>query len=66
MNIFNVVLLFEFTVPGKSTACAVIRSDVKRLYNWNLKQCEIECCTGNNCNNHTIPGPGGNEKNVAD
>jgi len=37
---------------NKRTACAVIRSDVKRFHNWNLKQCEIECCTNNNCNNH--------------
>ena len=50
--IFNAILTFEFIVPGKRTACAVIRSDVKRFYNWNLKQCEIECCTDNNCNNH--------------
>lgn len=37
---------------SKRTACAVIRSDVKRFYDWNLKQCKIECCTDNNCNNH--------------
>lgn len=37
---------------SKRTACAVIRADVKRFYKWNLKQCEIQCCTDNNCNNH--------------
>jgi len=58
-------LFFYFIVSGKRTACAVIRSDVKRFYDWNLKQCKIECCTDNNCNNH-IPTfiSEGNEKTI--
>ncbi|XP_078375834.1 putative skeletal organic matrix protein 2 [Oculina patagonica] len=42
---------------NKRTACAVIRSDVKRFYNWTLQQCEIECCSDNNCNDYTPTFP---------
>ena len=34
----------------KKAACALIGGYVKSRRGWSLTECDIECCTGNNCN----------------
>lgn len=44
---------FELIVADKKAACAAIGGALKARNGWSLEKCEIECCTGNNCNIQT-------------
>ena len=54
---------FDLIVTDKKAACAAIGGFLKDEAHLSILQCEIECCTGNNCNAHfpTLP-PTGNKK----
>ncbi|KAJ7381889.1 hypothetical protein OS493_038468 [Desmophyllum pertusum] len=49
-----------FTPNDKKAACAAIGGYLKDEFRVSVLQCEIECCTGDNCNTHvpTLPPTG--------
>ena len=43
-------LSFLFVIADKKAACFALGGALKAREFWILLKCEIECCTGNDCN----------------
>ena len=46
-------LSFVFVISDKKAACFALGGSLKALEFWTLLKCEIECCTGTDCNTQT-------------
>ena len=46
-------LSFVFVISDKKAACFALAGALKAREVWTLLKCEIECCTGIDCNTQT-------------
>ena len=54
-TVLKMLLYFLSFLPDKAAACATFRAAFNaQPQNWTLLDCNIECCTGHNCNNQSV------------
>ena len=46
-------LSFVFVISDKKAACFAVGGALKARAFWTLLKCEMECCTGRDCNTQT-------------
>ena len=49
----SIGLSFVFVISDKKAACFALGGALKAREFWTLLKCEIECCTGIDCNTQT-------------
>ena len=62
------ISLCAFICPAfledKTAACFALMGALKAQKTWSVRECSIECCTGNNCNKQTPNLDTGDRKRV--
>ena len=54
-TVLKILLYFLSFLADKAAACATLRAAFDtQPQNWTLLDCNIECCTGHNCNNQNV------------